>query len=402
MGAIEAVVEKLGRELPLSDFHGMLRRLAQSLGSTEFGAMRVTCSDEALTEARESFRKEIVAYLLPDYKSGERAAFVTDTLGGHWEAGSLAVARTNFFGPARRNPLLLIEVSSHVGREGGAYGVRARYGKKVPVCGAMAMTLAEGGDDWTVAIRHAIGERRMADLRAFDGQWRMAAAAAAQSVVQGEAAMTEILTAPIDMACQYLVATQVTVNQAGPDVCVPTGLFYVTSDGKALSHPASHSLRSTPAKYRFAEESGKLRIDVAPDEKVAPKGDGAAERRRRILEEWGHRVTTRERLAANVDRVRASWTKVKSNEHAYRAYSRPLLRMLFDGLLNALPYGGLAALAANGIVDMQKAAHLKELLERGPGDPSARHASEEMRRIVAALPHAQAQDVLEMLLAEHR
>lgn len=408
MGALQRVVEQIGRELSLADFHAMLRRAAQDLGSTEYGAMRVTCSDEALAEARESFRKEIVSHLLPDYKTGDRGAFVTDTLGGRWEAGALAVARNNFFGPGRRNPLLLIEVASHVGREGPLqYGRRLRYGKPVPVCGAMSMTLGEGGPDWTGAIRNDIGERRMADLRAVAEPWRMTAAAIAQSVVQAEAAMAEILAAPVDAPCQYLIATEMTVNQQGPDACVPTGLFHVTCDGAALYHPLTQSLRSTPSKYRFSEDNRRLLVSAAADAAAPPpkRDEAAAERRRRILADWSAKVTTRERLSADalkqVDRVRENWRKVHSNEHAYRAYSRPMLRLLVDGLLNAVPFGSLASLAAHGVIDLQKAARLRALLELGPADPEARGAADQVRRIVAVLPHARAQEVLEMLLAEH-
>lgn len=410
----------IGRALPVDSYHGSLRRTAQGFaGVRTFGVLLVTCSDECQGEFRSLFDRDVARPLMSASATGQRRIFAVSNLGGRIEPGALKLADEHFTARAREPKLMLVSIAAHCGvRTVGharEYGMLERLGQSSPCCGALSLLV--GDDEAAAAVRHPwfdqlsafFGPERLAGLRADSTPTRMLSASVLHAVLQAETAVTDLLREPPPSPTQILISSTVVLNHSGADEVLPVAVHHLASDGRELQLVRGRSLRSTPSALRFKTDAGRLRVEC--DELVealsvrraVPQAAGELHAALDRLKQ-GSDEPARER-AARVERqvrhARAQVQRLKQHPAAWRAYARPLLRGVVQGLSLAAPEIGLAAMLVQTGHDALRAERLRQLLRSGPSSVDARNVLKHIEAEIAQLGHREAQDVLELLISEN-
>lgn len=412
----------IGFETALDHFHGALRRAAQSIQPVRgYGMLQVTCSDEFQGEIRASFDRNVARPLMSGAIDGNRHTFALANMGGRLEAGALALAQNHFQSNDPRAParLLLVEITAHVGvrqtSAGKQWGYVDRFGTTSECCGALSTLIAN--PTTTAAVRHPwfdqlsrfFGPERLSALRADESPTRMLTAAIIHAVLQAESAVTDLLREPPATATHVLIAPLVVINQHGLEQTIPVGMHHLSADGREIALVHGRSLRSTPAALRIGTDAG--RVHVTSDEGL----ESARERRAivahphfteqlRVLStaDDEHGREKARRVQHTLERTEAHVERMKKHPQAWRAYARPMLRGLIQGLSVVAPEVGVAALLFEFGRDAAHAQHLKRLLERGPSSEEARKVLHDLEAEIQQLGHREAQDVLEILMQESK
>ena len=141
----------LGREESLHTVHGAVLRAAGRVQPiVEAGTILAACSDEFNGELRSAFDRDVARMLSAQDIPSTRRVFAVSNMGGRIEPGAIALANLHFTARSARagEKLLLMEISSHVGRreapEGTRWGELERFGPISPCCGALRLLLEIG------------------------------------------------------------------------------------------------------------------------------------------------------------------------------------------------------------------------------------------------------------------
>ncbi len=268
----------IGTEHGLDEVAGALRDAVQRLAPPVVGALSVTCSDESEAEGCTAFGRQFIEHLLPDLKTGARAAFRTCNLGARYEEGSIRIAEHHFALPASAHSfkVLVVKVNAHVGVSEGSAGLRygpiRRYDAESVACGALYGLLK--GDELP-AIRElrktftADGQDRIAallDPRRVRPEYRPLLAAVASARLQAARAVVDIGKHRPHTPTLYLIVPCVTLNRTGPDTELVVGCAQV--DWRTPRPAAEYEgLGDDPAAYRVDLSAGQLRIAESEQER---------------------------------------------------------------------------------------------------------------------------------------
>ncbi len=413
--AWSALERSLGVEVALDVFHGTLRRAAQGLHErAECGTMLVTCSDEFMGEVRGAFARDVARPLTAQQMIGSRGTYAVANLGGRFEPGAIALADEHFARrPGSHAPqTLLIELATHVGRRRkgheSAYGEIDRFGRVSACCGALARLLEAPPE--TAAVKHPwfdqlsafFGPARLEALRGDHASMRLTKAAIVHAVLQAESAIADLMREPPLQPRDVLLVGIVAVNQPGVDGALPVAVHHLRFDGEWLHMESGAALRSTPAALEVEERGGRLAVRSL-EEASRPSGAVSVARLHEVSAALPPLQEPRERAALQrrLQRVRQDVTRAKRHPGAWRARARPLLRGLVQGLSIVTPEVGLAVFALQAGADAVKAEHVRKLLREGPRREEARETLRHVEAQLQQLSHAEAQDILDVLVAEH-
>lgn len=433
--AFEELAQALGREQPLDTFHGLVRRAAQSVrGASSFGCCLVSCSDEFNGELRYVFDRDVGRPLTERHAARHHGTFPLSNLSGRYEPGTFALVADHFTFPALGEPeglekLLLIEIAAHVGRRTDGhetiYGEVDRFGRDSVCCGALGAVLAP--PPLTDAVTHPwfdklvayFGPARIAQLRAMPRPEAMVRAAVVHAAMQAEAAVAEVLRDPPRTNTWVLVVPLVKINQPGAYGALPVGYHLLRGTAEGTRVEGGVSLRTTPEALEVSLEGGGLSVrsragtraaevglaqDAVAGEADAvgapgePDEDGAPGASAPELE--GLLAPHGEAVERELLDTALQLEPLRGRAELWRAYSRPLLRSLFQGLTLVAPEVGMAAMLVDTGTDWVHAHHRREILNHGPRSARGRKALREVEAAIQQLGHEEAQRVLERLLAE--
>ncbi len=225
--------EIVGREVSHFRTNMLLSALAQHAGGPDFGALHVTCTDEAESESRERFLRGGIGMLLPTFSSGRSAGMATSNRGGCFELGTLRIAVEHF---RRQGPVtMVVRVQSHcgvsVGAGGRTFGVLDRYGKTSRACGALQSILE--GDLAPARLQEVaatIEPEHLDEIRQGPEPWRPVVLAALQARTQLERAMTEIRD--IDHPATYILCGSINLNGLSEAAEIPVIVRIVEREGQ--------------------------------------------------------------------------------------------------------------------------------------------------------------------------
>lgn len=439
---------RVGHELPVESFHRSLRRAATSIRPVrEFGASLISCSDEWLGEYRHAFERSVAASLSSPYASALKATFSTTNLGGRVESGALGLADEHFTVRTRSGEgrlLHLVLYVSHVGRTRNARGVRwgelMRLGRMSPCCGALRATRdspnpAADPRPFVSEIGGALGARRLADAKADRRAEAPVSLAIAHSVLQAERMMTDVLGGGFAYPTHVLLASAVIVQEGDRDTVLLTGAHHLLAEQGGARVIQGDALRTTPGSHRFSERGGTLRVEVdeahrTPEEpewtveidesgaagpepgvfaevadSISPAGSrhleglrGASGHIRSAAE--GLEPGQRAQLEQRAHSLRRELECHRGRDVRHRVLARPLLNALGDALTFVAPELGVPLLLLRSGVSVQRARELHRAFEREPDSLAARVALRELEDRIQSLPHHEAQEMLEHLLAD--
>ncbi|MFT5685083.1 MAG: hypothetical protein ACI8RZ_006029 [Myxococcota bacterium] len=262
MNLPDALAQMIGQQQQIDRIPEVLRSFARTSRAPVVGAYHITCSDESEQECIMAFDREFVRPLLPELKYWRQSAFRTANLGARYETGALAIAEEHYATPdsANDHKLLVIKLNSHVSlvhaEDGVHYGRMQRYDRECVYCGALTALLAGSDAGFARALRHTIGDVRLAVLRAADPDTRALSAAIVNARLQGERVLAAIRAHTPHTPTRYLIAAGVTLNrQQHDDAELPVAFWSVDLDGTI----SLAGLSSDPTRYRTgADRVGRL------------------------------------------------------------------------------------------------------------------------------------------------
>ncbi len=264
--------ELIGHECDLDEVSASLREFVRSTHAVAFGALEVTCSDEAEHEGAAAFHTQFVDYMLPALKPQLRAAFRTANLGARYEWGSVHVAEHHYATEAAAGgwKLLVVKINAHVSvceaPDGAQFGPLQRYETQSTACGALHALLR--GEDLPAF-------RELRQLFASDGHDRIAVlldaarvppahrflfAAIVDARLQAQRAVHDIHDRTPHSPTLYLVVPCVTLNRACvPDTEIVCGYHVVDRrrQGRALKY---FGLSDRPERLRVETVFGRLEV----------------------------------------------------------------------------------------------------------------------------------------------
>jgi hypothetical protein len=264
----------IGEAQKLRTLHGALRETAEGFAAATVAAMEVRCSDEANRESSDAFQAEFSDPLLPELAPGRRSAFVTASLGGQFEPGSLQVAEANFAAVASRDAfkLMVVKVATHVGAMSRddtlVYGELHRYGVDKPCCGLLTATVVGGRSpsvERAAATLAADDIDRLAMIRDTDARTRMLTAAVSFAVLQARAAAAEAREMDCLTPTVFLVLPVVTLNRSGEDRELLCGVHLLDHCGQE-GVDIYRGLGDIPSRLRIQDGDGRLRMGEASAE----------------------------------------------------------------------------------------------------------------------------------------
>lgn len=419
---MDALKRIIGTELPLDQFHLILRRAAmQASGISAYGACLVTCSDERQGLLRGGFERDIATPLISDVTNSRDRVFAVSNLCGRLEPGAFALVDNHFTRPAARGPKLLVfEIGSHVGRirqdDGFVYGEVERFGQRSPCCGALT-TLLDPTElmrtvrhPWFEQLNAFFGPVRLKALRAITDSRRMIAAAIVHAALQAESVVAEVLNDPPATTTEVLLVAGVAVNQQWADGFLPVAFHHLRAEDGDVDILGGFSLRTTPEALAIDISGPRIRVEGGRPMESAPEVSRRAHTPEQQAADHSAReqalaalaALTPEQKAVVHERLADAREQVDAIRHdpaAWRSYSRPILRGLFRGLCLVQPEFGLAAMLFEGGKDVMAARKLGALLRHGPATPDGRRVLHEIEAELQQLNHEDAQQVLDVLLA---
>ena len=419
---MDALRRIIGTEVPLDQFHLILRRAAtHASGISAYGSCLVTCSDERQGILRGGFERDIAMPLISDVTNARDRVFSVSNLCGRLEPGAFALVDNHFTRPAARGPKLLVfEIASHVGRirqdHEYVYGHVERFGQRSPCCGALTSLLDP--TELMSAVRHPwfeqlnafFGPVRLKALRALTGSRRMIAAAIVHAALQAESVVAEVLNDPPATPTEVLLVSGVSVNQQWADGLLPVAFHHLRAKDGDVKILGGFSLRTTPEALNIDISGPRIHVEGGQAMEASPAvsrrvreelpaaRDGAA-REQALAALAALPPDQKEVVLERLADVREQVESVRHDPSAWRTYSRPILRGLFRGLCVVQPELGLAALAYEGGKELLAARKLGSILKHGPASADSRRVLHEIEAELQQLNHEDAQQVLDVLLA---
>lgn len=214
--------QAIGREVPLLRTNMLLAALARHNGAGAFGAVQVTCTDEAEADSRDRFTRGGVGMLLPALAGGRGSGMATCNRGGCFEPGTLAIAVEHY---AVHDPLtMVLRVQSHCGVTGPAgmrrFGEFERYGCRSCACGALRAVLEDDGTvPRSAEITRTLDRQYVEAVRKAEARWHLLLMAVLQARTQLEHAMSEIRS--ITRPARYVLFGSVNLNGLREPVELP-------------------------------------------------------------------------------------------------------------------------------------------------------------------------------------
>jgi hypothetical protein len=412
----------IGKELPLDQFHLVVRRAAMHVsGISTYGTCLVTCSDERQGMLRGSFERDVATPLISDVTNARDRVFSVSNLCGRLEPGAFALVDQHFDRLVARGPkLLVVEIASHVGRlredTAYVYGQVDRFGQRSPCCGALTSLLQPTGvvdtvrHPWFEQLNAFFGPVRLAALRGMEGSTRMVAAAIVHAALQAESAVVEVLQDLPAAPTEVLLLSGVAVNQQWADGFLPVAYHHIRVDGGAARIVGGFSLRTTPEALnldisgpRIVVEGGEAMENLPRVERraapVEPEADGELFPVESLEQVTAAVPQHKKTLAKGLEGVRRQIESIRHDPTAWRTYSRPILRSLFRALCVAEPELGLAAMVYEGGENLFSAHKLRQIIREGPSSTAGRRALHDIEAELQQLNHEDAQQVLDLLLA---
>ncbi len=269
---IEELLGHLGQEVEAAVLNRAVRAFAEGSGAAAFGALHVSCADEAERACRDGFQAEFCDGLLPPLEQSKPAPFRITNLGARYEPGALAVAEAHFAtDEAERGfKLLLVKISGHVAVDHASsppsFGRVPRYGRDSTFCGALhALLDGAEGLPFTRDLRAQFGSGgvdRLAilgDAKRVLPEQRALMAALVSVRLQIRAAMDDAaqLEARGETAVVFLGA--LTLNQHGRESEVLTGVGLVDRRGGGCSRDY-RGLGDDPSTLVAGFDGDRLRV----------------------------------------------------------------------------------------------------------------------------------------------
>jgi len=266
-------MDSLGRliavEHELNEVDDALCRFAEKLGSSQVGALHVTCSDETEAEVASAFNRYFVAKLLPELKPGSRAPFRTTNLGGRYEWGSVRVAEEHVTNAQARQGVKLVvtKINAHAGvveeGTGVEFGWVDRYGETSACCGALRGMLEGSALPAVLELGEALSydglDRRaqLASHRVVPSELCGLYAAVASARIQADRAVRDIGEYRPASPTIFLVLPCVTLNRPGRDTELVVGQYGVD---RTQRRPKVRyvGLGDHPADYHFEYRQGRV------------------------------------------------------------------------------------------------------------------------------------------------
>jgi len=397
-----------GRELPLAEYHAILRRTAERLqASDQVGTCLVSCSDEFVGDLRGGFHRDVAQPLMARHAGNLQRTFEISNLGGRMEAGSVWLVDDHFrpdVEPAER--LLVVQVSAHVGRRkhGGRYeyGAIDRFGRRSTCCGALQALLAPPPvlesmrTPWLEELQTAFGPRRLAELARLDPATVPVRLAVVHAVLQAEAALTEIWVDPPQARTSILLVATVALTEDRENGVLPVGCHLVRCDDRSGRIERGHDLRSSPEALDVDIGGETLAVRSREDDGAADApGDLPRSSPSRL--EGAHVEVAARHVAGLRERI----AEFRGDPLSWRVYARPLLRSFFSGLVKIAPELGADVLRVETAAPWVQDSQRRRVLAAPHPGPEELRILHDVEEQVQQLRHREAQHVLEVLAGEN-
>jgi len=399
---VTGLYDLIGEERPMAEVERALRSYVQGERPPVVGALQLTCSDEAEYEVANVFRRDFVRALLPALHFDDKAPFLTATLGARYEWGSARVAEDHFAQAAGAEDwkLMVLKLNAHVGADPAdgrpATGWLSRFGKPSTCCGALHAMLDGDTRPFAEELTETFaveGVDRVAQLRAVPEEHRMLLAAVTQARLQARRAMLDVQDHTPATPTVTLILPCVSFNRRHHDTELVVGAY--VCDRRGEPHDEYCGLGDRPAEYAVSGGSGSLRVEDAGLR--TPRH--ARDHRRLVQAAWEE---SREDMAPARDaRLTEALGVARARDRADHHMARTALRGLLGAAAAVAPIPAALALFGEGALAIHHSARAHRLLREAEGDPAARHMLAELHGRIDALDPAQAQHLIELLVAEY-
>jgi len=404
----------VGRERPLQEVARAIFFHANAMNAPAVGAFHVTCSDETEGECADVFQQLFVQYLLPSLKLARRAPFRTANLGGRYEWGGIRLAEAHFAAPVEESAgkVIVAKINSHVGWEqpepltGSAeplagLGVRRRYGRELPCCGALRATIDGAHAPWADELREAFeseGRDRLAELNddaRVAPPVRALCAAATSARLQARKVILDLQDYTPDSPTYFMVLPCVTVNRPQSDGEILCGVYVL--DGREGGREATYSgLGDVPSAYRV--EVAKQRLHVTDDN----VGNERAARDHRAAARTAIRTRLASLPALRDERLERIRRDVAQNAHRQHHHARALLKLAIPVLAAAAPVPAAVLAFSEGAVGMHHAFRVQKLASALADDEDARQILDELHRRIDTMDSERAEALVELLVRDYQ
>jgi hypothetical protein len=406
------LVELAGLERSLQEVARTLYFQARAMGAPVVGALQVTCSDETEGECLDAFHQQFVQHLLPSLKFARRAAFRTSNLGGRYEWSAVRLAEAHFAVPPAQSAgkLMIVKINAHCGWEpaatlgasGGAaegppqLGVRRRYGRELPCCGALAAVMAGVHAPHADDLRETLESEGLDRLGALADPARVNApemalfAAIASARLQARKALLDIQDYTPDSPTYFVVLPAVTINRPERDTEIVCGVYLL--DGRDGSREATYSgLGDDPSRYETRVANRRLIVTDDHLGRTRPARDHRAVARTALRTHTGGEAALRD---ARLDRLRLDVAENRQHRHHH---GRSLLRMALPVLAEVAPIPAAILAFGDGAVGIHHAFRVQKLARRMAGDAEARKMLAELESRIDTMDPDRAEALVELL-----
>jgi hypothetical protein len=395
--------ELIGVERPLAEVERAVRAYVQGERPPVVGALQLTCSDEAEYEVAQVFRRDFVRALLPALHFDDKAPFHTANLGSRYEWGSAQIAEDHFAQAegAEDWKLMLLKLNAHVGADEvdgkPAYGWLSRYGSPSACCGALAAVLAGDTRPFAKDLAEVFaieGVDRLAQLRAAPEEQRALLTAITHARLQARLAMLDVQDRTPQTPTVTLILPSVTFNRRQHDTEVLLGVYVCDRRGPE-PHDEYCGLGDRPEDYRLSDEAGVVRVEDPGMH--TPRL--ARDHRLLIREDWDDR---RAAHAEALDpRLKEAVHSARQQTHADHRNARLALKGLLVAAVAVAPVPAALALFSEGVLAVHYTAKAHRLAREAGGDPVARRMLSDLQGRIDELDPAQAQHLLDLLVAQY-
>ena len=402
---MDQLIATIGHEQALTDVCRELKFWAHSSGTSQVGAVYLSCSDESAQESAELFQRSFAQEMLPRLKHGLRAPFRLASPGARYEFGAVQVAEANFAcaDSSGAPKALLVKINSHVSvdRLGSEFrfGRMARYVEESHFCGALEALRTHSRLPFVAelgALFRSEGLDRIAllnDPKVVDLDHAPLLAAVCNARLQARCVTLDIQDFQPRSPTLYQIVHGVTLNRAGPDTELICGVYTIDRTG-GNAPDRYHGLGDDPSQYRVSFEHGKLL--VVDDQVDRPRA--ARDHRKLALESARSHPWPATLEDPRLAELRAD---VQNNQHHTGPYARAGLFTLITILIELAPLPTALVLLGEGLVAIHHAHRLNQCADIGKQEAAARSVLEDTRSRLDQLSPERARELLERLLPGH-
>jgi hypothetical protein len=396
-----------GTEQEQDAMNRALRDFVQQLRAATVGAVHVTCADESVREAGESFQHWFVEALLPELKPWTRSPVRTANLGARYEWGSVRWAEQYFATPASADSfkLLVVKINSHVSLIESAgeitYGRMDRYGNPGLFCEGLHMLLddrARGpAADELREVFSSEGKDRLAVLRdpqQVEPAQRGLMAAVVNARLQARQAIVDIQDYRPRTPTIFAVLPCVTIDRTQRNTELMVGMYW--ADFRDGTLPVQYrGLGDDPSRYRVQYRHGLLCVE--DDQLRQPRE--ARNHRQEILRQWQQR---RDRETVDSAPMKEISHGVARMEHHNAQFARETLKTLLWSLADVAPVPAAVLLFAKGAASIHHLYRVQRLAQGINDHHTAKAIIGEVAATVDAMTADQARGTIDALMEQHQ